>query len=231
MIVEWLEEVSSTMDVARLRAERGAADGSVLAATCQTAGRGRSGRLWHSPAGNLYATIILRPTIPPSRAAELGFVTAMAIAEAVDAMAGPPTTLKWPNDVMRGGAKLCGILLERLGDGAILVGIGLNVRHVPPDLSYPVTSLAAAGADVTPRDALAAILPRLDAGLAAWQAAGFAPVLASWRQRGPPAGAPLQVRLADRTITGGFAGLGPDGCLLLDTPSGRQRLLAGDVLF
>ncbi len=218
------------MDAARLRAERGAPHGTVIAARLQHSGRGRSGRSWSSPPGNLYATVVLRPEVAAARAAELGFVVSVAVAEAVDRIAGPLTRLKWPNDVLRDGGKLAGLLLERLECGAVLAGIGLNIRHAPADTPYPVTSLAAERLDPAPEAVLEEILASLEAGWGAWQAAGLASVLERWSQRGPALQSPMRVRLPSGVMHGAFAGLGPAGSLLLDTIDGRRTLMAGDVL-
>lgn len=228
--VHRFDEVGSTMDEARSLAEAGAPHGSIVTARVQTGGRGRSGRHWVSPAGNLYATVVLRPGGGPMQAPQLGFVVALAVAEAVDDLAGPGTALKWPNDVLRSGAKLAGILLERLGSGAVLAGIGVNAAHRPDGMPYPVTSLRSLGCLADADALLDALLPRLDAGWAAWQADGFAAVLSRWRSRGPALGAALRVRLDTGVVEGSFAGLGADGTLLLDTATGRRSLVAGDVL-
>lgn len=223
-------ELASTMDAARRMAEAGAPHGTTVTARSQTGGRGRSGRVWVSPAGNLHATILLRPDGDARRAPELGFVVALAAAEAVDRLAGPGTALKWPNDLLRDGAKLAGILLERLDDGAVLAGIGINVAHRPEAMPYPVTSLRGLGCDADADAVLDALLGRLGAGWTDWQAQGFAAVLARWRVRGPAPGAPLRVRLGADLVAGAFAGLGPDGSLLLETAAGPRSLVAGDVL-
>ncbi len=229
-VIHRLDEVGSTMDVARDLALDGAPHGTVVTARLQTGGRGRSGRHWSSPAGNMYATTILRPAQDARRAPELGFVCALAVAEAVDALAGPGTMLKWPNDALREGAKVAGILLERLNDGAVLAGIGINVAHQPENTPYPTTSLRALGCAAEPDAMLDALLDHLARGWDAWETDGFGPVLARWRSRGPALGAPLRVRLESGVVTGAFAGLGPDGTLLLDTDTGRRALVAGDVL-
>jgi BirA family biotin operon repressor/biotin-[acetyl-CoA-carboxylase] ligase len=229
-LIHRLAEVGSTMDAARTLAEAGALHGTAVSARIQTGGRGRSGRQWLSPAGNLYVTIILRPGGDARHAPELGFVCALALAEAVDGLAGPGTRLKWPNDVLRNGAKLAGILLERLPDGAVLAGIGVNVALQPEGMPYPVTSLRALDSPAEPEDVLTALLARLHAGWAVWQASGFAAVLARWRERGPVLGATLRVRLETGIVTGSFAGLGEDGSLQLETGTGRRTLVAGDVL-
>ena len=144
-------------------------------------------------------------------------------------MAGPGTGLKWPNDVMRGGAKLAGILLERLDDGVVLAGIGINIAAVPSGLPYPVTSLAALGCQLEPAEALAAVINAAREEWAGWIQHGFAQVLARWAARGPGVGTELSVRVGDRIITGRFGGLRADGALLLDTAAGRSALVAGDV--
>ncbi len=221
------DAVASTMDEARTLADQGAPHGTAVVARVQQAGRGRGGHRWASPPGNLHLTVVLRPGGEARLAPELGFVTAVAVAEAVDALAGPQTALKWPNDVLRGGAKLAGILLERLEDGAVLAGVGANVRHSPPGMPYPVTSLAALGCDAEPDALLHAVLHRLAEGWADWQAHGFAPVLARWLARGPALGAPVRMRSG---LAGRFAGLGPDGALLLDGAHGRTAIVAGEVL-
>ena len=225
-----LDTVVSTMDEARLLAFGGAPHGSAVVARVQLGGRGRMGRVWVSPPGNLYLTAVLRPGGSPRLAPELGFVAAVAVAEAVDRLLGPGTELKWPNDVLRGGAKLAGILLERLEDGTVLAGIGANVRHAPPDMPYPVTSLAALGCTAEPDDLLDAVLERLEAGWSDWRRAGFGCVLRRWAARGPAPGAALAIRLGETQMEGRFAGLAEDGALLLDTPGGRRSFVAGDVL-
>ena len=213
-----LGAVGSTMDEARALAEAGAVHGMVVSADTQRAGRGRSGRVWASPPGNLHATVVLRPGGEPQRAPQLGFVVAL------DRLAGAGTALKWPNDVLRDGAKLAGILLERLENGAVLAGIGANVRHVPPDMPYPVTSLAALGCPAGPEELLGAVMERLEQGWAAWQAGGLAPVLARWSARGPAPGVCLRVRVGAAVLRGRFAGLRQDGALLLEGGGERRAV-------
>ena len=118
----------------------------------QTAGRGRRGRRWSSPPGNLYASLILRPDAAPDRAAQLGFVAALAVADALRELApelGEPAC-KWPNDILVGGHKIAGILLEsEMGEGQnlafLIVGVGINLVSAPPDAEYPATSIAGEG--------------------------------------------------------------------------------------
>ena len=221
--------VPSTMDAARALAIAGAPHGTAVMAREQTGGRGRNGRTWLSPPGNLYATILLRPDGLPHQAPQLAFVVALAVAEAVDQAAGLGTELKWPNDVMRGGAKLAGILLERLDDGAVLAGVGVNIRHAPRDMPYAVTSLAALGCEREPDDVLAALMHALEDEWTGWIRQGFSWVLARWAARGPAVGAELSVRVGDQVTAGRFGGLRADGALLLDSVAGRRAIVAGDV--
>jgi BirA family biotin operon repressor/biotin-[acetyl-CoA-carboxylase] ligase len=226
MILQCHDELGSTNDEASRLAHAGAPHGTVICARRQTAGRGRQGRRWISPIGNLHASFILRPGVPAARTAEIGFVAAVAIAATLDAMLPGQLTLKWPNDVLLGGAKVAGILTE-LVEAAVVVGIGLNVAHVPPDMPYAVTSLSAQGCRVTVEEVLAALMQHFEHGLAAWAQDGFDPVRAAWLQRGPAPGQAM--RAGD--LTGRFAGLAADGALLLDTGSGTRRVVAGEVAY
>ena len=228
-LVHRLGTVGSTMDEARALALNGSPHGTIVVAVQQDAGRGRAGRGWVSPPGNLHATFVLRPGNTAQHAPQLAFVVSIAVAEAVDRLVGPGTALKWPNDVMRGGAKLAGILLERLEGGAVLAGIGMNVLHLPPDPPYAVTSLTALGCSAGLDEVLATLSSTVGAEWDAWRADGFGATLGRWMARGPAMDAVLTIRQGDATQTGRYAGLRGDGALLLDTPTGRQAFVAGDV--
>lgn len=228
--VRLYDSVGSTNDEARRLAQAGAAHGTVVAARQQTAGRGRVGRSWISPPGNLYVSILLRLNLPPARVAELSFVAALAVADVVDAFLSPGcrAMLKWPNDVLVGGAKISGVLIEQL-DEATIMGIGVNIAHEPAGTPYPATSLArergeglTAPSVETCRNALlAAFATWLDT----WLNAGFGPIRAGWLVRAHPLGTPLRAGQRDGT----FAGLDHDGALLLGTPDGLCRIVAGEV--
>src|SRR5580693_2293306 len=129
--------IGSTNDEARRLANEGAPHCTVVHADEQTAGRGRLAHTWFSPPGNLYLSILLRTGQPASRAAELSFVAALAVAETVEALLPRQirAMLKWPNDVLVNGAKIAGILLEQVDDATVL-GIGLNVLEAPSNLAY-----------------------------------------------------------------------------------------------
>ena len=176
------DSLDSTNEEVRRQAEAGVTEGLAVLAKQQTAGRGRRGRVWDSPPGNLFLSLLLRPHSTPGQAATLSFLTAVALLEALDLAAVPgKLTCKWPNDVLVNGAKIAGILLEsRTGpDGAlgwVTVGIGVNLAWHPAETLYPVTSLAAHGVTVTPEDFAGWLLARYGYWYDRWQAEGFAPV-------------------------------------------------------
>lgn len=235
------DSLDSTSAEAERQARAGAADGTVIRARRQTAGRGRQGRQWHSPEGNLYFSLILRPDAPPTIAAQLTFVTVLALGEAIGSVLPAETDLafKWPNDVLLDGRKVAGILLESSGSSAgrldwLVVGCGLNVMHFPENLpGYRATSLTAAGAaDPDPGTLLAAFLGAFAVWRARWQDEGLAPVRDAWLARAARIGAEITVRLPGDELHGRFTGLDETGALLLDLPDGSRRTVtAGDVFF
>ncbi|MBJ6121276.1 biotin--[acetyl-CoA-carboxylase] ligase [Sphingomonas sp. BT553] len=222
---------STNADMAVL-ARSGTADGSWLRADAQTAGRGRQGREWTSSAGNFYASnlVRLRPADPP--AATLALVAAVALDEAVVTFLGNGGgwRLKWPNDLLLGGAKLSGILLER-ADDAVVIGIGVNLMHHPDFADRPTTSLAAHGVAVTPADFLDVLAEAMARWIGRWRGKGLAVVRASWLERAHPPGTALTARLPDGTaIDGLFDGLDAGGALILRLAGGERRVIhAADV--
>jgi BirA family biotin operon repressor/biotin-[acetyl-CoA-carboxylase] ligase len=230
------DTVDSTNEEIRRQAEAGAAEGLAVMAAKQTAGRGRRGRAWESPPGNLFLSLLLRPAVTPGQAATLSFLTTVAVAEAVAlAIPGADITNKWPNDLLVGGAKISGILLEShtRPDAAldwVAVGIGVNLASHPDNALYPTTSLRHHGAEVTPADFAGWLLARYGYWYERWLAEGFAPVRAAWLSRAQGLGQPVIVRLPDRELQGRFTALDDSGALLLELPDGRvQTVTAGDV--
>ncbi|WP_404378905.1 biotin--[acetyl-CoA-carboxylase] ligase [Caenispirillum salinarum] len=217
-------------------------EGLTVTAATQTAGRGRRGRVWASPRGNMSASILVEVGGARGNAGELSFVAGVALHEALAALApGYDFRLKWPNDLLLGGRKLAGMLLETVfptgapaGQGAVIVGTGANLAAVP-DLEplYPVTALAAHGATVTPEALLTVYAEALAAWLSRWRSEGFAPVRAAWLRAAHGVGGPVTARLADgNEVSGIFEALDEAGALILRTPDGKTcRVLAGDVFF
>lgn len=207
----------------------GAGEGLWLRAVEQTAGRGRLGRDWVSPPGNLYASTLVRLRPGDPLPATLAMVAAVALDEALRGWGANPV-IKWPNDLMIGGAKLSGILLERSGE-AVIVGIGVNLAHHPTGLGRAVTSLAAEGLGAPdPALFLADLAEAFARWLGQWRS-GLDPVRRRWLERAHPVGTALSVKLPGaEAIDGLFDGLGSDGALRLRLPDGRVQVVhAGDV--
>ena len=225
----------STMDRARALAGEGDPGNLVVWADEQTAGRGRQGRGWQSPPGNLYATLLLRPEQSPAAAARLGFVAGLAMAAAAAAwLPNERVSLKWPNDLMVDGRKCAGILLEASGGierlDWLLLGSGVNLATHPEGLEYPVISFAKAGASVLPAALLERYLEQFENYRKALKKDGFSAIREIWLQRAQGLGRPLTARLPGTTLSGTFRDLDLDGALVLEEPSGaRRRITAADV--
>ncbi|MCP3733358.1 biotin--[acetyl-CoA-carboxylase] ligase [Sphingomonas sp. RP10(2022)] len=215
-----------------LLASRGAEEGLWLRAERQTAGRGRMGRVWTAPPGNLSASTIvrLRPGDPPP--ASLALVAAVALYEAVRVFlpAEVPAQLKWPNDLLVDGAKASGILLERGGD-AVVIGIGVNLTHHPDLPDRATTSLAAHGVAADAATTLDVLAEAFARWLARWRDQGIGIVRSAWLAAAHPIGTALSARLPDGSaIDGLFDGLDADGALILRLASGARHVIhAADV--
>jgi BirA family biotin operon repressor/biotin-[acetyl-CoA-carboxylase] ligase len=200
-----------------------------ITARAQIAGRGRRGRAWVSEPGNLFATLLLADPAPPERAPQLSFVAALAVHDAVAALApaiAERLTLKWPNDVLLDGAKLAGILIEAEGTPLIVaVGIGINCRHHPDGTDFPATDL---GGAVTAEALFEGLSDAMVRRLRDWQA-GFAAIRAAWLERA--AGGELRARLGTRELMGRFETLDQAGRLMLRLPDGRLEAIAAGEVF
>jgi BirA family biotin operon repressor/biotin-[acetyl-CoA-carboxylase] ligase len=233
------DSLPSTNDEARRLAAAGADEGTLVWALEQTSGRGRRGRGWASPRGNLYLSLVLRPDGPLSEAAQLGFVAALAVVDALGSTMPPLTEvrLKWPNDVLVADRKVAGLLLESVADAdggldALILGVGINVDSAPDDTAYPATCLAREGGrEVTVESLLQAWARHFLTRVNRWTDEGFAPIRSAWLNRAKGQGEPVEVRLPERTLTGTFRDLDETGALLLDTAAGPERVTAGDVFF
>ncbi|HKY96079.1 MAG TPA: biotin--[acetyl-CoA-carboxylase] ligase [Kiloniellales bacterium] len=231
------ESLPSTMDRARALAEAGERGDLVVWAGQQTAGRGRQGRSWVSPPGNLYATLLLRPAGPPAAAARLGFAAGLALADAASAWIAPErVTLKWPNDLMLDGAKAAGILLEASGRAErvdwLMIGSGVNLASHPEGLDYPVASFAGAGAAVTPGELLQSYVKFFDIYRNLLMAQGFSPLRHAWMKRAQGLGQRMTARLPGASHSGIFRDLDEDGALVLEEgPGRRRRITAAEVYF
>jgi BirA family biotin operon repressor/biotin-[acetyl-CoA-carboxylase] ligase len=232
------EALGSTNDEAKWLAEGGAAAWTVVSAEIQTSGRGRRRRDWSSPAGNLYTSVILRPSVPIAGAAQLGFAAALALGDALTPLLPRADALqfKWPNDVLIEGRKVAGILLESAAsaDGSTLwlvVGIGVNLVSFPQGSAAAATSLDAQGAHNVPiPELLGDIVVALKRWTDEWERVGFERLRQAWLARARGLGAVVAVRLERESFTGRFIDLDGDGALLVETAAGhRRRVSAGEV--
>ncbi len=224
------DSVGSTNDEAALLAQAGAGEGTFVWAREQTGGRGRRGRRWVSPVGNLYCSTILRPDCVSQQAAELGFVAALAVADLV--RDGRTVRVKWPNDVLVDCGKLAGILPESSIDQVgrvehVVLGIGINVAFAPqlPEMRYAGATLGG-----TVEAAAEGLTAGLSRWLAEWRRHGFEAIRAAWLERAGPLGMEVDVKLGEELVCGAFAGMDNDGALLLQTPAGRRRIVSGELL-
>lgn len=207
-----------------------------ITARTQSAGRGRRGNRWQSPPGNLYATLLLTAPAPPAQAAQLSFVAALAVHDAIAdraAVIADKLALKWPNDVLLAGKKVAGLLIEAENAPvfAVGIGIGVNCASHPVDTPFPATDLANEGAGVTVADLFVSLSRTMAARLAQWrQGVDFAAIRRDWLDRAAGVGEFIQVRLPDRELRGRFIGIGEGGSLLVEPEAGTQlSITAGEV--
>lgn len=232
-------EIDSTNDEARRLAAAGTLGPIWIRGGLQTRGRGRRGRSWDSPTGNLFATLLIRPEVPPSDAALLTFAAALAVADVLDAFVDPSRVkLKWPNDVQLDGKKVCGTLLESSARSNGLVdwlaiGIGVNLASHPHLVEPPTISLAEAMQDTAPlpEDALTYLAAGFARWYAAWQGEGFLPLRQAWLARARGLGEAITVNLPNETLKGRMGGIDETGALLLETEGTTRKVSAGEVFF
>ena len=236
-----LQEVDSTNVRIRTLAEQGAEEGTVVVADRQSAGRGRLGRRWESPAGvNLYCSTLLKPQIPVQQAPQLTFLSAVAVADTLHQVCQITATLKWPNDVLVNGAKIAGLLNEMNAETEqihfVILGIGINLNmqpeQFPSDLNYAATSAALeCGHPVDRTLFLRTLLQRLDFYYLEFQKEGFGPIRRRWEALCNIMNQRVTVdQSLGSLLQGTVVGLDTDGALRVQTESGAvERVIAGDV--
>ena len=227
--------LTSTNLVLKDMARQGAPHGSLCLCEKQTAGRGRMDRTWSSPEGQgVWLSVLLRPDMPAENAPVITFCCALAMAKAVRQATGLDAQVKWPNDLVLGGKKLCGILLEMGFDAQgfwVIAGTGLNVRRgaYPPELAHQATSIEEHG-DVPDRGAIVAkYLAALEDALDAVERDGFAGIAEEFRQSCITLGSQVNVIGTEEAFTGVAEDIDEAGALLVRTEGGLRRVLAGDV--
>ena len=237
--IEAHASLDSTNTMANRRAAEGAKAWTVIQAGEQHAGRGRRDKDWHSPLGNLYTSTILRPNCPTRMWPGLSFVVALAVGDTVARVApSARARLKWPNDVLVGGAKISGILLETVlatgstEGGAIIAGVGINIASFPKDTRYGAACLdALAGKELMIDRVLAEYMTALTHWYDIWSAEGFAPIRAAWLERAHGLGAEVEVsNVGAPSLRGRFTGITEDGRLLLELSDGVTEMISAGTL-
>lgn len=233
-MIEYIAETGSTNADISARIAHGGfwPEGRWLVADRQTAGRGRLGRAWFDGRGNFMGSTAVRLLPHDPAPGSLALVAGLAVLETVSAVLPPPNRaqLKWPNDVLVAGAKLAGILLERVGD-TVVVGIGVNLTSAP-ELPDRATIALSRFAPAPERDGFASQLAAHFASeVSRWRNYGLGPIVARWQAAGHPVGTPLSVLDGSGAALGGtFAGLAEDGALLMALADGTTRIIhAGEV--
>lgn len=236
------DALDSTNAEARRLAASGGAHGAVIWAQEQTEGRGRRGREWISPVGNLYVSFLLKPEIVQSRFPELAFVAAMAVRDTVVSVLdglGCNVTLKWPNDVLVNEHKLAGVLLESITYGKhnwAVCGIGINVEHapvlLPQDTQYACdpTSFKQLGLEIiSPKIVLSRVIHYFIQRYDSWAAsASLQPLLDEWQLHAWCIGKDVCLHEGERILHGIYVGLDETGALMLQTADGMERIVAGE---
>lgn len=246
------DSIGSTSAEAANAARAGDVGDIWFTALQQTAGKGRRGRQWETPHGNLAASLLIAPDADPAIAATLGFVAGVALNDALRQAApelalragidgadgaGSRIALKWPNDVLADGAKLAGILLESIkrpdGNQAVVIGFGVNVVDAPEGLPYPATSLRTLGAETSAEVLFAALSESWVDAVAAWDSGrGVADILARWRAAAAGIGAEVAVKREGDVVRGIFETIDDAGRLIVRADdASRIAITAGDVHF
>lgn len=236
----FLRSVSSTNDVSWAEAEKGAPEGTVVVAEEQTAGRGRLSRRWHSPPGlGIWASVVLRPEVRPETAPGLTLCVSVAIAKAVRSLYPVDVSLKWPNDVIVKGKKLCGILTEmrasRSNVDFVVCGIGMNVNQTPEDFPVElregaISVMMATGKRADRGELLAAMLEHLEKQYRKFCREGVASSLDEWRSMCPLFGKRVRIKGRRAAVEGIFFNIDDNGALVLRLDSGIHRsFLVGDM--
>jgi BirA family biotin operon repressor/biotin-[acetyl-CoA-carboxylase] ligase len=237
------KKIDSTNDTAYELAEKGVKEGMVIVAEEQVKGKGRHGRAWISPPkGGVYLSVILRPTIAPSEIPKITLLAAVAVAQALRRMCGLDVSIKWPNDILMDGRKLCGILTEMKAEqdrvDFLVVGIGINVatpiRSLPKGASSIKEELAKSGRgaeDVSRVELTRKILEEFEKYYMILEKEGFAPIIDAWKSLSAMLGSRIKVILQNRTFEGNAHTIDPDGCLVVRLDSGvLEKVSSGDIV-
>ncbi len=225
------ESIGSTMETARAMARKGCPDFTVVVAEAQSGGRGRLRRTWVSDPGGIYLTVVLRPALPPQLAFRVNFVASAALAHVFQQQYGVDARVKWPNDILIDGRKLCGLLAEMEAEADAVrfvnVGIGINANNDPPQVPGGAVSLRQAlGREVSRCDLLALFLDELEARL---KSPELQDAVAEWRRYATTLPRQVRVVTGSETIEGLAVDVDDNGALIVQLADGTRRsVIYGD---
>lgn len=225
-----MAECGSTNDEAARLARAGAKHGTVVIAERQTAGRGRDGHVWTSPPGGLYLSAVLRPSLPLVDVPPMTLAIGIGVCDAAR-QAGAAAVLKWPNDVLVGGKKLAGVLVEAQSQGgkldSVIVGIGINLMNDVPE--HAISVAEARGAAVDRAAFIGSLLAAVERWVDRYVASGLEAIIPAWQDR-MAIGLAARATIDGAPLVGSVHGLDLDGALLLRDDTGRiHRVRSGDV--
>ena len=233
-----LDDTDSTNNECKKMAENGSAEGLIVQALSQSLGRGRRGRSWSSPKGNLYFSMLLKPKCSVSKALGISFVSAVAMCDSLGALLPPmvEVRVKWPNDILINQRKCCGFLVESSSDSNgnvkwVIMGAGVNVESFPENVDYPATSLSFEGSpNLALREVLLSFLRHFKRWKNIWEEEGFSPIREAWMERSIGMGKRITANLVEASYTGIFSDLNADGSLLMITDGGKKVVItSGDI--
>lgn len=238
--IHYFSEIDSTNNVAKKLAEEGAKEGTIIIAETQTRGRGRRGKQWISPAGGVWMSIILRPQIPPSEAPQLTLMTGVAVAETIKKL-GLDVGIKWPNDILIGSRKVCGILTEANAKFStldyVVVGIGIdanvNTENFPSDVQKAATSLKKElNEDIRGPELVQEFLKIFEDTYNEFKEGNFTEILGEWRRMSKTIGSYVEVRKQlGKIVRGEAVGITNEGALILELDNGNLRkVISGECL-
>lgn len=237
--IQFLEKTVSTNNHAFSLAFKGATEGTAVLADCQTGGKGRMSRSWFSPPGkNIYTTVILRPEMDPALSPQVTLVAGVAVAELLDKYCPGKVTLKWPNDVLIGGRKVCGILAESRSSAVkieyIVVGIGININMQENELDESLRQIATSlkietGKEFIREEVAARLYESLEKWYFIFRDSGFAPIREKWLECSGMAGKEISYSSQGATVKCRVTGMDNDGALLCNVNGEIKRLIAGEI--
>ncbi|MFC7783568.1 biotin--[acetyl-CoA-carboxylase] ligase [Rossellomorea sp. GCM10028870] len=239
-VIHYEESVQSTQRIAHVLAGDGAAEGTLVIADEQTAGRGRLMREWHSSKGTgIWMSLILKPLLPPQKAPQFTLITAVAVVQAIEEATDLHPQIKWPNDILIDGKKVTGILTELQAESdkinSIIIGIGMNVNHTkehfPDELQTIATSLAIEQGDTLSRSEIVQkVLERIEALYSIYMKEGFTPIKLLWESYAISIGKKIRARTINGTIEGRALGITDEGVLKIEDTTGTvHQIYSADI--